>query len=88
MSKSGGNVEVELDLCNYAIKVDLLKKFDLLNLKSEIEKLDIGKLETAPVDLSKLCDVVKNEVVKKNEYNELVRKGNIIQTTDTSNLDN
>ena len=46
----------------------------------------IGKLETNPVDLSKLSDVVKNEVVKKSEYNELVKKVNAIQTTDTSNL--
>ena len=46
----------------------------------------IGKLETNPVDLSKLSDVVKNEVVKKSEYNELIKKVNAIQTTDTSNL--
>ena len=46
----------------------------------------IGKLETNPVDLSKLSDIVKNEVVKKSEYNELVKKVNATQTTDTSNL--
>ena len=46
----------------------------------------IGKLETNPVNLSKLSDVVKNEVVKKSEYNELVKKVNAIQRTDTSNL--
>ena len=46
----------------------------------------IGKLETNPVDLSKLSDVVKNEVVKKSEYNELIKKVDAIQTTDTSNL--
>ena len=46
----------------------------------------IGKLETTPVDLNKLRDVVKNEMVKKSEYNELVKKINAIQTTDTSNL--
>ena len=49
-------------------------------------KLDIGKSETAAVDLSKLSDVVKNEVVKKSEYSELVRKVNNINTTDTSDL--
>ena len=48
------------------------KKIDLANLKSEIDRLDIDKLETTPVDLSKLSDVVKNEVVKKTEYNKLV----------------
>ena len=51
-----------------------------------INKLDSGKSETTPVDLSKLNDVVKNEVVKKDVYNELVKKVTAIQTTDTSNL--
>ena len=54
----------------HASKFD--KKIDLANLKSEIDRLDIDKLETTPVDLSKLSDVVKNEVVKKTEYNKLV----------------
>ena len=49
-------------------------------------KLDIGKSETAAVDLSKLSDVVKNEVVKKSEYNELVKKVNNVNTTNTSDL--
>ena len=35
-------------------------------------KIDIGKLETTPLDLSKLSNVVKNDVFKKNEYNELM----------------
>ena len=60
------------------------KKVDLVSLKSEIDKLDIGKLETTPIDLSRLSDVVKNEIVKKTEYNELAKKFNAIQTTDTS----
>ena len=55
-------------------------------MKSKVDKLDIGKLETTPVDLSKLNDAVKNEVVKKTEYKELVRKIYDIITTDTSNL--
>ena len=54
----------------HASKFD--KKIDSANLKSEIDRLDIDKLETTPVDLSKLSDVVKNEVVKKTEYNKLV----------------
>ena len=36
------------------------------NLKTEIDKLDIDKLAPFPVDLSKLSDVVKNDIVKKN----------------------
>ena len=81
----GLNVKVELDLSNYATKADLknaagvdtfefAKKVDLASLKSEIDKLDIGKLETTSVDLSKLSDAVKNEVVKKTVYDELVKK--------------
>ena len=68
-----GNVKVELDLPDYATKrlknaagVDtskFAKKVDLASLKSKIDKLDIGKLETSPVDLSKPSDVVKNKVV-------------------------
>ena len=41
----------------------------LSNLKSKVDKLDIGKLETTPVDLRRLSNVVKNDVVKKDEYN-------------------
>ena len=51
-----------------------------------MDKLDIGKLETTPVDLSKLSDAVKNKVVKKTEYDELVENVNSIITADTSNL--
>ena len=90
-------MKVELDLSNNTTKADLknarvvdtskfAKKVDLASLKPEIDKLDIGKLETTPVDLSKLNDVVKNEVVKKTVYDELVIKVNAVQTTDTSNL--
>ena len=78
-------MKIELDLSNYATKPSLkdvtgadtlkfAKKVDLVNLKLEIDKLHIGKLETTPIDLSKLRDVVKHEVVKKTEYNELVKK--------------
>ena len=55
-------------------------------MKSKVNKLDIAKLETTPVGLSKLSDAVKNEVVKKTEYNELVKKVSNINTTDTSDL--
>ena len=55
-------------------------------MKSKVDNLDVDKLALAPVDLSKLSDVVKNIVVKKTEYNELVKNVNAIQTTDTSDL--
>ena len=38
------------------------------------------KLNTVPVDLSKLTNVVNNEVVKKTVYSKLVTKVNIIDT--------
>ena len=60
----------------YATKTDLKNvthvdtssfalKTNLANLKTEVDKLDIEKLAPVPVDLSKLSDVVKNDVVKK-----------------------
>ena len=39
------------------------------------------KLNTVPVDLSKLTNVVNNEVVKKTVYSKLVTKVNIIDTS-------
>ena len=38
-------------------------------MKSKVNKLDVDKLISAPVDLSKLNDPVKNDVVKKDVYN-------------------
>ena len=55
-------------------------------MESKVDKLDVDKLVPVPVDLSKLNDRVKKEVVKKTEYNELVKKVNAIKTTDTRNL--
>ena len=45
-----------------------------------MDKLDIDKLVPVPVDLSKLSDVVKNDVVKKTVYDKLVAKVNSIDT--------
>ena len=39
-------------------------------MKSKVDKLDVGKLEPLSVDLSKLSNVIKNDVVKKDVYNE------------------
>ena len=44
-------------------------KTNLTNLKAEIDKLDIDKLGPVPTDLSKLSNVLKNDVVKKTDYN-------------------
>ena len=42
---------------------------NLSNLKSKVDKLDVNKSVPVPVDLSKLSDIVKNDVVKKDGYN-------------------
>ena len=58
------------------LDIDKLKylAWNLSQLKSKFNKLDIGKLETTPVDLSKLCNVLNNDVAKKTEYDELVKR--------------
>ena len=38
-------------------------------MKSKVDKLDVDKVVPVPVDLSKLSDVVKNCIVKKDVYN-------------------
>ena len=61
-------------------KSSFSKKFRLANLKSDVEKLDINKVKTAPTHLSKLDNVVKNKVVKKIVYDKLVTKVSAIDT--------
>ena len=53
-------------------------KTNLAGLKYEFDKLDIDKLAPVPVGLSKLSDVVKNDVAKKTVYDKLVAKVNSI----------
>ena len=50
-------------------------------MKTKVDKLDIDKLVYVLVDLGKVSDVVKNDVVKKTEYNKLVAKVNSIDTS-------
>ena len=70
------DINVKIDLSNYATKVDIKNishidtssfalKTNLANLKTEIDKLDIDKLVPARDDLSKLSNVVTNDVVKR-----------------------
>ena len=54
----------------------------LASSRTKVDKLDIGKLTTDPADLSKLSDVVKNEVFKKAVYDEFAVKVNHIDTSD------
>ena len=81
---STNNIKEKLDLTNYATKDDVntritqvdvssyATKTNLAALKSEVDKIDTDKLKTVPTDLSKLSNVVKNDVVKKTDYNTKV----------------
>ena len=77
---SSNNVKVELDLTDYATKMDLknithvdvssfASKTNLAALKTEIDKIDADKLKTTNIDLDRLSNFVKNDVVKKTDYN-------------------
>ena len=59
----------------------LAAKFDLAILKARIDKIDVDKSNTTPIDLSKLSNVVINYVVNKTAYNKLVTKVNSIDTS-------
>ena len=80
---SSNNIKVKLDLTNYATKTDLknithvdvsifASKTNLAALKTEVDKIDVDKLKTTSIDLAKLSNVAKNEVVKKTDYNAKV----------------
>ena len=87
-----GAINVKVDLSNYETKADIKNishvdtssfalKANLVNLKSEVDKLDIDKLVPVTTDSSKLSNVVKNDVVKKADYNKLVTKVDNIDTS-------
>ena len=80
---SSNNVKVELGLTNYARNMDLknithvdvssfASKTNLAALETEVDKIDIDKLKTAPTDLAKLTNAVQNDVDKKTDYNTKV----------------
>ena len=88
----GRGIKVKVNLSDYATNTDIKNishvdtssfalKTNLGSLKTEVYKLDIDKLVPVPVDLSKLSDVVKNDVVKKDVYDKLVTKVNNIDTS-------
>ena len=72
----GGDINIKVDLSHYATtKTDIKSishidtssfalKSNLASSKTEVDKLDIDKLVSVPVDLRKLSDVVKNDVKK------------------------
>ena len=80
---SRSNIIVELDLTNYATKMDLknithvdvssfASKTNLAALKTEVDKIDVDKLKTTPIDWDRLSNLVKNDVVTKTDYNTKV----------------
>ena len=63
VKRSAGNVQVELDISNYAAKTDLkgvtgidtsklAAKSGLASMKGQVDKLDVYKQETVPADES------------------------------------
>ena len=77
---SSQNIKAELDLANYATKDDVknithvdvssfASKTNSAALKSEVDKIDVDKLKTTPIDLAKLTNAVENDLVKKADYN-------------------
>ena len=88
----GGDINVKVDLSNYATETDIKNishvdtsvfalKTNLASLKTKLDTLDIDKLVPVPVDWSKLSDVVKNDIVKKDVHGKLVANANSIDTT-------
>ena len=72
-------------MSSYATKTDLknvthvdvssfASKTNLASLKTKVDKIDVDKLKTAPVDLAKLINVVKNDVVKKLSMMDCLQK--------------
>ena len=86
------DIIVKVDWSNYATKTDLKKaigidtskleaKSDFASLKAEVEKIDIDNLKPFPIDLSKLSNIVNNNIVKKTLYSKLVAN---VNNNDTS----
>ena len=89
----GGDINVKVDLSNYATKTDLknvshvdVSRFALksnsASLKTEVDKLDIEKLQIVPVNLAKLSNKAANDVITKTQISTLVNKVHSIDTTD------
>ena len=90
-SSSIKHVAVDLKLEGVATKKDLegithvdtsgfALKTNLSALKTEVNKLDIPKLDTLPTDVTKLSDKVANDLVEKTNFNSLKTKVNNNET--------
>ena len=89
---SSNNIKVELGLTNYATRNDLknithvdvssfASKTNLAALKTEADKIDVDKLKTTPIDLDRLSNLVKNDVVKKTDYSIEVQIAGLTKNT-------
>ena len=96
-SQNKNKIKVELDLSHYATQSDfkkcnkygyikIAKKDDLASLTSDADKLDIHTLETTPIDLSKLSNVVKMMLLKRLKTMNCLKMLMVLKTTDTSDL--
>ena len=86
------DVKVRLDLTSYATKTELKNvthvdtssfalKTNVASLKTEVDKLDIGKLQAVPGDLAKLSNNGANDIIEKTDVNTLKTKVDCIDIT-------
>ena len=59
----GGDINVKVDLSNYATKTDLKNESNLASLKTEVDKLYIDKI--TKLSLAKLSNVLKMALSKR-----------------------
>ena len=74
----GGNNNIKVDLSSYATETDLK---NVMHVDTSSFALDIDKLVPVSIELSKLSDVVRNDIVKKAMYDKLVAKVNNADTS-------
>ena len=60
------------------LQTKFAKNVELANLRSDVDRLVVDKLEATPIDLSKLSNVVKS-AVKKTVYDELIKKLRLLE---------
>ena len=76
----GGDINVKVDLSNYATKTDLKNvshvdvssfalKSNLASLKTEVDKIDADKLKSVPVDLAKLWSKMWSKMMLSKRLN-------------------
>ena len=74
---------VKLKSNAYKINIDKLKSVsgNLTNLRNKVDKLDVDKLVTVPVDFSKISDVVLDDVINKDVYDVKIKNIDVIDIT-------